>query len=77
MSGATTTPTVSQQGESSEKPRLSPRELIMLARRDFRCFIELIFPVLHPGGKLDYARYLGVMAQLMMTVSERKRRRAT
>jgi len=53
-------------------PKAQPSldDLILLARRDFWCFIELVFPVLHPGIRLDYAPYLEVLAQAMMSVAQ-------
>lgn len=47
----------------------------MLARRDFWCFVELAFPILHPGRKLDYADYLNVMAWVMTSIADGKYRR--
>jgi predicted phage terminase large subunit-like protein len=32
--------------------------LLTLARRDFWAFVEFLFPVLHPGQRLEYADYL-------------------
>jgi len=42
--------------------------LIMAARADFWCFVELMFPVLHPGQKLIFAPYLGYIATSLMRV---------
>ncbi|MFN3891261.1 MAG: hypothetical protein ACK4MV_12750 [Beijerinckiaceae bacterium] len=50
-------------------------EIAAMARSDLWCFIELMFPVLHPGTRLVYADYLGLMATLLMSASERKYRR--
>jgi hypothetical protein len=49
--------------------------LIMAARADFWCFVELMFPVLHPGQKLIFAPYLGYIATLLMRVEQGKYRR--
>ena len=46
-----------------------------MARSDLWCFIELTFPVLHPGRRLIYADYFGLMATLLMAASEGKYRR--
>ena len=54
---------------------LSESELLALARIDFWVFIELAFPVLHPGKRLDFAPYLELLAQTMIRVSEGKWRR--
>ena len=56
-------------------PRPSIDELVFLARHDFWCFIELAFPVVHPGREIDYAEYLDLMAWLMMEVEAGKYRR--
>jgi predicted phage terminase large subunit-like protein len=45
--------------------------LVMFARVDFWCFVELMFPVLYPGQKLVYAPYLEVIATVLMRVAER------
>lgn len=55
--------------------RLTAGDLILLARVDFWCFIELAFPVLHPGKPLDHADYLDVLAWVMMGVENGKHRR--
>lgn len=55
--------------------RPTAHDLVMLARRDFWCFIELAFPVLHPGKSLDHAAYLDVLSWLMMGVETGKYRR--
>ncbi len=44
--------------------------LVTLARADFWCFVELIFPVLYPGQKLIYAPYLELIATLLMRVGQ-------
>lgn len=43
-------------------------DLVSLARADFWCFVELTFRVLHPGQKLAYADYLGLLATVLMRV---------
>jgi phage terminase large subunit-like protein len=45
--------------------------LATFARRDFWCFVELMFPILYPGQKLVYAGYLELIATLLMSVAER------
>jgi phage terminase large subunit-like protein len=40
-------------------------DLYALARRDFAIFVELAFPILHPGKKLVHAAYLDVLFALM------------
>ena len=54
---------------------LGPEDLILLARADFWCFIELTFDVLHPGQKLVFAEYLELLASVLGRVEEGKRRR--
>ena len=44
--------------------------LIEFGRADLMCFAELVFPVLHPGKRLVYAEYLGVLASVLMDVEE-------
>lgn len=51
------------------------RLLAQMARRDFWCFIQLMFGVLHPNQPLVYAPYLELLASLMMDVADGKRRR--
>ena len=58
-------------------PRAEPLrsdELLVLARADFWCFIELMFPVLYPGEKLIFAPYLELIASVLMRVEEGGRR---
>lgn len=50
-------------------------DLIQLARADFWVFVELAFPVLHPGRNLVFAPYLELMAILLTSCAERRRRR--
>ena len=40
-------------------------DLYALARRDFATFVELAFPILHPGKSLVHAAYLDVLFALM------------
>lgn len=40
-------------------------DLYAVARRDFGTFVELAFPILHPGKKLAHARYLDVVVAVM------------
>jgi hypothetical protein len=40
-------------------------DLYAVARRDFGTFVELAFPILHPGKKLVHAAYLDVLIALM------------
>jgi hypothetical protein len=44
--------------------------LATFARRDFWCFVELMFPILYPGQKLVYAGYLELIATLLMRFAE-------
>ncbi len=48
---------------------------ITFARADFWCFVELMFPVLHPGKQLVYAPYLEYVASVLMNVEKGKVRR--
>ena len=45
-------------------------DLVAAARIDFGSFVELMFPVLHPGEKLDHAPYLDLIEWLLMRVGE-------
>lgn len=45
------------------------------ARYDFWCFVELMFPVLHPGKKLIFASYLELLATVLMSVEQGNLRR--
>ncbi|MEC5291820.1 hypothetical protein VSX64_16190 [Aurantimonas sp. C2-6-R+9] len=58
-----------------DMPRPTPDQLCLLARADFWCFVELTFGILHPGQKLVYAEYLGLMTLLMMRVQQGRYRR--
>jgi hypothetical protein len=44
---------------------LQVADLYALARRDFGIFVELAFPILHPGKTLVHASYLDVLIALM------------
>ena len=44
---------------------LQVEDLYALARCDFGTFVELAFPILHPGKKLVHAPYLDVLVALM------------
>ena len=44
---------------------LQAEELYDLARCDFGTFVELAFPILHPGKTLEYAPYLDVLVTLL------------
>jgi phage terminase large subunit-like protein len=44
---------------------LQVADLYALARCDFGTFVELAFPILHPGKKLVHASYLDVLVALM------------
>lgn len=61
--------------EQPIKIGLTGSELLAMARADFWCFIELTFPVLHPGQQLDYAPYLELLATVLMTHSTKRYRR--
>ena len=58
-----------------QAPALTNDELIQLARVDFWVFVELAFPVLHPGQQLIFAPYLEVLASLLISCSKRRKRR--
>lgn len=49
-------------------PPLTSAELCAMARKDFLCFIILIFPVLHPSTNFVFAPYIELMAELLMSV---------
>ncbi|HEY5203503.1 MAG TPA: hypothetical protein VIJ63_02735, partial [Roseiarcus sp.] len=53
---------------------LQSEALTAFARRDFWCFVELMFPVLCPGQKLVYAGHLEVIATTLMRVGHGKYR---
>jgi phage terminase large subunit-like protein len=64
----------SSRGEGrlvSHADRAEFEALVTFARRDFWCFVELVFPTLYPGQKLVYAAYLELIASLLMSVAER------
>jgi hypothetical protein len=44
---------------------LQAEDLYTVSRRDFSTFIELAFPVLHPGKKLVHAPYLDLLVAVM------------
>ena len=44
---------------------LQVADLYALAGRDFGIFVELAFPILHPGKKLFHAPYLDVLVAVM------------
>jgi len=44
---------------------LKVADLYAVARRDFGTFVELAFPILHPGKKLVHAPYLDVLVALL------------
>jgi predicted phage terminase large subunit-like protein len=54
---------------------LTRDDLIQLARVDFWVFVELAFPVLHPGESLVFAPYLEVLASLLTSCTKRQKRR--
>lgn len=45
---------------------LSLDESVVLARVDFGSFVELAFPVLHPGEDLVYARYIDLIIEALV-----------
>jgi hypothetical protein len=68
-------PSASTEGggrRSIKMDLLQSAALATLARVDFCCFVELMFPVLYPGRELVYAGYLEVIATLLMRVGQRK-----
>jgi predicted phage terminase large subunit-like protein len=68
-------PAMPKASASASALMLRPDELISCARLDFWCFVELVFPILHPGDKLVFAEYLEVLASLLMSVQKKNRRR--
>ena len=48
--------------------------LIMAARADFWCFVELMFGVLYPDQRLIYAEYLELIATVLMRVEQGRKR---
>ena len=65
-------PSLSAGGEGQLVARADRAEfeaLVTFARRDFWCFVELMFPILYPGQKLVYAGYLELIATLLMGVA--------
>lgn len=65
---------IETQGPPEDR-RTSLEAALTFARADFWCFVELMFPVLHPGQKVIFAPYLGLMATLLMRVDEGKYKR--
>lgn len=53
----------------------SAGDLIAAARLSFHCFIELAFPILHPGQKYEHAEYIETMGQLLQGVARGGKRR--
>ena len=56
-------------------PDISEQDLIALARLNFWVFVELVFPVLHPGQKLVYADYMDLVAVVLKGCATGRRRR--
>ena len=56
---------------------LDHADLHALARLDFGVFVELAFPVLHPGKKIDHAGYLDVLYALMTACGNGRKDRVT
>lgn len=50
-------------------------DAVVLARADFWCFVELMFPALHPAEPLNFAPYLEYIASALMRVEDGKYRR--
>jgi hypothetical protein len=67
-------PAVGREARSIKIDLLRSAALTTFARRDFWCFVELMFPVLYPEQELVYAGYLEVIATLLMGVGRRKYR---
>ena len=57
-----------------EVDKAQAEALLLFARADFWCFVELMFPVLYPGQKLIYAPYLELIATVLMRVAQRRYR---
>ncbi len=57
------------------EPKLTVQDLYALARVDFGVFVELAFPVLHPGKSLVHAPYLDVLIALMESCAAGRRPR--
>lgn len=56
-------------------PKLDTPEVHALARVNFGNFVEILFPVLHPGRRLKHASYLEVLADCLMSVAEGREKR--
>ena len=61
--------------QTGSQSGLTCDELFVLARADFWVFVELMFEVLHPGERLVFAPYLELIATLLMSVAEGRKRR--
>jgi hypothetical protein len=72
MAGALVT---GKDSDNAILPRPTILELMPLARLDFWCFVELVFPFLHPNQPLVHAQYLELIATLLMRVEAGKYRR--
>lgn len=57
------------------EPKLTVQDLYALARVDFGVFVELAFPVLHPGKSLIHAPYLDVLVAMMESCAAGRRPR--
>ena len=53
-----------------DKPGRTPTEaeLNAMARLNFLCFVELMFPVLYPGKKLVMVDYIELLAAVLQSV---------
>lgn len=49
---------------------LSPDDLIVLAKKDFLVFVELMFPILHPGIELVHAPYIELIVECLMVLPD-------
>lgn len=74
-SDATTSRKVATAIKATATVEPTIEELRQLARIDFWCFVELLFPQLHSGQKIVYAPYLELIASALMGVASDKTRR--
>lgn len=66
-------PSASMEGGGRRSIKIDLRQseaLTTFARRDFWCFVELMFPVLYPGQDLVYASDLELIATLLRRVGQ-------
>lgn len=56
-------------------PSLAHDDLIALSRKDFYTFVQLMFPVLHPGTPLIYAQYIELIVEHLRVLPDQEFRR--